>query len=433
MPSRTLLAALGVWLLCAFVAAWSPDFVLPWTVFGIVMGLWAFSDFWLARWQAPPAMQRVVNSSLPLGEWSHAELRLHWSGSVPHHVEMFDHVPAQFEQQGLPAHIDTRRGNSFAVRYRIRPLARGDHLFDGVALRVCSPWRAWQRQLRLGEAHPVKVYPNFAPLARDALRAIDHRQSQTGLLRRRRRGQGMDFAQLREYREGDSLRQIDWKATSRIGKIISREYQEYRDQRIFLLIDCGRRMGARDGALSHFDHSLDAALMLAYVGLRHGDNVGLMTLGGPERLVPPQRSAGMVSRLLHATYDLQPTLHASDFERAAQRLMEHERKRALVVILTNLRDEDDQSLRAATHLLQQRHLVLVASLREPALDRMPSQAIDSLHDAASAAAAVGYRHLREAALQRLRASGVLCLDVVPEMLAVETVNRYLAIKAANML
>ncbi|KAF7600472.1 MAG: hypothetical protein CGU28_03395 [Candidatus Dactylopiibacterium carminicum] len=242
---------------------------------------------------------------------------------------------------------------------------------------------------------------------------------------------------------------------------ISREYQDERDQRILLLLDCGRRMGARDndpdqtpdrpelgmapsgsgvphtdhtgGSLSHFDHALDALLLLAYVGLNHGDRVGLMTLGGPQRYLPAQHAGSTLNHILRETYDLQPTLQVSDFERAAQQLLMHERKRALVVLLTNLRDEDDQNLLAATRLLRARHLVLVASLREAALDQARHAAIGTPLEASHLAAASGYAQRREASLRRLRAEGVLCLDVQPEKLAVESINRYLAIKAATML
>jgi uncharacterized protein (DUF58 family) len=433
VPARPLLCALATWFALGLALAFMPALQDIWQLAGVAIMLWSFADFLLARWLEPPSMQRVVNSSLPLGEWSAVEVRLHWSGRTPHNVEAFDHHPADFEQQGLPAQLVAHGNNTFVIRYRIRPLARGDHAFDCLGLRVSSPWRAWQRSLRLGTPHAVKVYPNFAPLARHALRAVDYRNASFGLQQRRRRGQGMDFAQLREYREGDSLRQIDWKATTRMGKMISREYQDERDQRILLLVDCGRRMGARDGELSHFDHALDAALMLAYVALRHGDRVGMMTLGGPERFVPAQRSASTVSNLLGALYDLQPGVQTSDFERAAQRLLGLERKRALVVLLTNLRDEDDQGLLAATRMLRQRHLVLVASLREAALDEAESQQVGELRDAARLGAATGYRRSRDAAFKRLRAEGVLCLDVPPQKLAVEAINRYLAVKAAHQL
>ena len=97
---------------------------------------------------------------------------------------------------------------------------------------------------------------------------------------RRRRGEGTEFQQLREYRLGDSLRQIDWKATQRARKLISRDYQDERNQQVMLLVDTGRRMLARDDGLSHFDHVLNAALLVAYIALRQGDVVGLLAAAG---------------------------------------------------------------------------------------------------------------------------------------------------------
>lgn len=433
LPSNTLLGALGLWFASAVATAFHPAFGIWCSGFGGLLLVWAIADWLLARAQELPAVQRKVASTLAVGIWSHVEVRLHWHGRVPSWLAAFDHHPAGFLQEGLPAKIVTHGKNSHALRYRVQALSRGDHRFGLVQLRIRSPWHAWLRQASVGEEVLVRVFPNFAPLARHALRAVDYRNALVGLQKRRRRGQGMDFSQLREYREGDAMRQIDWKATMRMGKMISREYQDERDQRVIMLIDCGRRMGARDGNLSHFDHSLDAVLMLAYVSLSHGDRVGLMTLGGPERYLPVQHSSATVSRILRETYDLQPTLQVSDFERAAQQLLLRERKRALVVLMTNLRDEDDQGLLAATRLLGKRHLVLVASMRESALDRAQEAAADTPHAAARLAAAVGYARRRDATLRRLRAEGVLCLDVAPEELAIETVNRYLAVKAANQL
>ncbi len=433
LPSNTLLTALGLWFASAIVTAFEPALGIWCSGFGALLLLWAAADWLLARAQDMPAAQRIVANTLPVGAWSHVELRLYWQGRVPSWFAAFDHHPVSFRQEGLPASVSTHGKNSHALRYRVQALARGDHHFGRIQLRIRSPWHAWLRQVSVGEEMLVRVFPNFAPLARHALRAVDYRNALIGLQKRRRRGQGMDFAQLREYREGDAMRQVDWKATMRMSKMISREYQDERDQRILMLIDCGRRMGARDGNLSHFDHSLDAVLMLAYVSLSHGDRVGLMTLGGPERFLPTQHSSATVSRILRETYDLQPTLQVSDFERAAQQLLLRERKRALVVLMTNLRDEDDQGLIAATRLLGKRHLVLVASMRESALDRALEEPADTPHAAARLAAAVGYARRREATLRRLRAEGVLCLDVAPEELAVETVNRYLAVKAANQL
>ena len=431
LPARPLIITLSVWTAAAVAASFMPALLPYWLAAGVAIVLWALVDLLLLWRLPPPSVARTVDNSLPLGIWSPVMLRLQASGRTAQRLHVFDHYPSECEQTGLPATLTARPGKLMQVKYRIQPNARGDLQFGRIELRMDSPWRAWQRQGHIGEAQQIKVYPNFAPLARHALQATDRHAP--GMLKRRRRGQGMDFEQLREYREGDSLRQIDWKASTRMGKIISREYQDERDQRILLMVDCGRRMAARDGALSHFDHVLNAVLLLGYVGLRHGDSVGLITLGGPERLLTPQRSASTVSKILNTVYDLQPTLQSSDFERAAQQLMKHERKRSLVVLFTNLRDEDDQTLLTAARLMGERHLVLIASLREGELDAAQRLPVRHAEDAGLRAAATAYRAQRDAVLARLRANGVLCLDVPPQDLAVDTVNRYLAIKAAGRL
>lgn len=431
LPTRVVLFALLAWMLFAVVASFVPSLFYVWIIGLAVFGLWLVIDLCFVIRQIPPVVTRRCLKSLSLGSWAPVTLVFRSTSSHAVRLILFDHYPQECEQAGMPVEVNIPRKKDVSVTYRIRPQKRGDLSFGQLEIRMFSPARAWYRQGKIGESQSIKVYPDFSTMAKDALRATE--QNVPGMLKRHRRGQGMDFDQLRAYREGDALRQIDWKATVRMGKIISREYQDERDQRILLLVDCGRRMAAQDRELSHFDYSLNAVLLLAYVGLKHGDSVGLMTLGGPERFLPAQRTASTVSRVLNTVYDLQPTLQTSDYETAAQQLLKRERKRSLVVLFTNLRDEDDQSLLAATHLLGERHLVLIASLREKVLDQARSLTVHSTEDAALRAAATLYRHQRDAVLSRLRANGVLCLDVEPETLAVDIVNRYLAIKAAGRL
>lgn len=161
----------------------------------------------------------------------------------------------------------------------------------------------------------------------------------------RRRGDGQTFLQLREYRIGDSLRQIDWKATARMRKPIARDYQDERNQTVLFLLDCSRRMRAQDDDLSHFDHALNAMILLAYVALRQGDAVGVQSFGGEQRQLAPRSGPGRLTALINAVYDLQPTIDPPDYAEAAQLILKRQRKRALIVLLTNLRDEDQAELR----------------------------------------------------------------------------------------
>ncbi|MGB3916869.1 MAG: DUF58 domain-containing protein, partial [Thiothrix litoralis] len=266
-----------------------------------------------------------------------------------------------------------------------------------------------------------------------ALMATDHHLSHMGIMKKRRRGEGQDFHQLREYRAGDSLRQIDWKASSRMRRPISREYQDERDQEIIFLLDCGHRMLAKDDSLSHFDHTLNAILLLTYVALRQGDAVGLGSFAGQSRWLPAHKGQHNVQHMLDALYDLQPTTQAPDYAQAVTELLVRQKKRALVILLTNLRDEDLDDLLPAVHILRKRHLVLLASMREQAIDQALDKPVDNQEDALHKAAVQHYLATREATLQRIRAAGIRCLDVAPPALSVNLINHYLDIKRSGIL
>ncbi|MET0680554.1 MAG: DUF58 domain-containing protein, partial [Burkholderiales bacterium] len=319
------------------------------------------------------------------------------------------------------------------IRYSMKPVTRGELAFGPVEARLVSRAGLWHVRRRLGEGSSTRVYPNFAALTKFALLATDNRLSQIGVLQRRRRGEGLDFHQLREYREGDSQRQVDWKATARMRKLVSREYQDERDQQVVLLIDCGRRMNAQDAELAHFDYVLNAALLLAYVSLRQGDAVGFLALADDPRWFAPRKSAATVSLILNRVYDLHPTLKTTDYYSAALELMKRLRKRALVVVLSNLRDEDDDTLAPALRLLQSRHLVLFASLREGILARALAARVDSFDRALTHAATAEYLQRRELAFRRLERGGAVCLDVEPADLPIALVNRYIDIKRSGRL
>jgi uncharacterized protein (DUF58 family) len=433
LPAPRLVALAGLW---SVVTAAALLWALPaevWELTSLVAVLMLVVD---AGVLLPPSSvqgTRGFPGSMPIGEWREVQLRIRNAGKLRLHCEVFDHYPAHCEQEGLPARIAIAPEGWTELRYRVKAQARGAAEFGRIELRLYSPLRLWQKRVFTGSSHGVKVYPNFAALSKYALLATDNRLSQIGVLRRRRRGEGLDFDQLREYQEGDSLRKIDWKASQRMNKLISREYQDERDQQVVFLIDCGRRMTAVDDETSHFDHALDATLLLAYVGLRQGDSVGLLTMNGPARYLAPSRSAAAVNRILAAVYDLQPGAMAPDYYSAAVNLSRRLRKRALVVIITNLRDEDDDTLAPGLRLLQRRHLVVLANLRERVVDDTLSGPTRDFNDALTRAAAAEYRLARDAAFNRLRREHVVCLDVEPQKLAIALVNQYLDIKVSGRL
>lgn len=401
-----------------------------WWTGAVIFALLLLDGAWLRRMPTPEVV-RDLPDVLPLGV--ERDIVLHLQSNGRQRVDVFDRHPGAWPMQGLPQSLRLKRGQSAHFQYRLRPTLRGDATFDGVQLRLHSPLRLWWQSRMAGARQTVRVFPNFAPLARFALFSAEQASRLVGAHLKRRRGEGTDFNQMREYRIGDSLRQIDWKATARARKLISREYQDEKNQQLVMLLDTGRRMLTREGELAHFDHALDATLVVSYLALRQGDAVGLMASGSERRWVAPKRGMGAIDALLRASYDLQPQAVATDYLAAATELSLRQRRRSLVMLVTNVRDEDIDDLLAAVRMLQKRHLVCVASLRERDLDQALSSPVKDLADAVHAGAIARYLEQRAAAHEALRRNHVMVLDVTCADLPAALVERYLAVKRDGLL
>lgn len=426
---------LGAALACGWiVAAFFPAATAAMTgASGLVLMLLAV-DAVRARREPAIEAEREVAAVLPLANWTRVAVRLEASRAQrPLALSVFDHHPDAGEMRGLPVELTLAPGGQATVGYRFRPARRGELRFADVDVRIRSPWGLWQSRQRVGEGQTVRVYPDFKSVQRYAILAVDNAVSRLGVRRRQRRGEGMELHQLREYRQGDALRQVDWKATSRRLKLISREYEDERNQQLVFLLDCGRSMRAVDGGVAHFDHALNSLLLLTYVALRQGDAVGLLTLGGATRWLPPQKGPAAMGAMLEAVYDLETTTLAPDFSAAATSLMARQRRRALVVLITNLRDEDGDEVGSALRLMRRRHLVLLASLRERVLDETLSGEVDDFLDALRLGAVHHYLEARRRPFELLTGRGVLAFDVVPERLPLAMVNRYLDVKRTGAL
>lgn len=432
-PGRGLLRLLAAWALLGIAGAiWRP-LLLGWAACGLGVLVAAAWSWWRLRATPVPEAERDAPASFPLGVFTSVRLRLANPGPRPVDLEIFDLHPPFAETEGLPQRLTLPARGWARIEYRLRPTRRGDQDFGAVDVVLRRPADLWRRRLRTGRGQSVRVVPNFQAVARYAILALADQLGQMGIRVGRQRGEGLEFQELREYRTGDSLRRIDWKATARRQQLISRQYQEEKNQQIICLIDCGRRMHARDGDLTHFDHVLNTVLLLAYVALRQGDAIGFQTFSGPERWLPPVKGPAGLQSILRLVYDLETTQSPSDYLEAATRLMIHQKRRALVVLISNLRDEDSDEIVPALRLLRTRNLVLLASLRESILREKLEQPPRDLKDALRTASIHRYLAARRKVLDELQVGGILTVDVEPELLPAQVVNRYLEVKRSGRL
>ncbi len=433
IPSRLLLWLSAALALLAIPLVWLPGLQLFWYALALLLALGVLLDYVLSYSAPALEIERDVPGVWAVGRWHDVRLTLHNRGRRRLRLHVFDGYPDGWEIRQLPHYCRVDAGHFLQFSYQLRPTERGDGRFDALHLRVISLLGLWQFAHRIGQGQTVKVFPDYAQLFGQQLAAADRQAPSAGMIRKRRRGEGTDFRQLREYRSGDSERAIDWKASARMQKLITREYQEERDQQVVILLDTGRRLLAKDDTTSHFDHALHAVLTLAFIAQRQGDAVGLMTFGGHERWLAPAKGRAGLDRLMANTYDLQAQEVAPDYLLAATRLLEKIRKRAFIVLITNLRDEDDHALRSAIELMSQRHLVMCASLRERALEQALDTPVHGFEQALRLSGTAHYMQQRREAIQKLGIRAGQLIDTTPERLGPELIRHYMDIKESGQL
>lgn len=414
----------------AFVAVMLPGVVVPMIAFDIVLLLVAVVD--LAMAFGAVQVERSFGPVQAIGRTFDITLTIRNEGRRRLQVRINDDFPGLAE--GLPIALRLRRHERTAVVYSGQIDRRGEHRFGPVTVRWRSPLGLWERQRSCPVDGAVRVYPDFAQLRSYGLAARND-ERRAPVRSRRRPGGENEFERLRPYVAGDPYRHIDWRATARRRDFVTREFGQEVNQNLILLLDCGRMMSARNGAMSSFDHALNAALMMGQVALRHGDRVGLMAFDRTIRVwLPPKGGARSGSRLIRGTYDVFPTLHEPDYALAFRHLSHRVRRRSLVVLFTSVVDEVNAEL--TDNLLKGlagRHLPLCVWIRDmdvhDLLERPAASPVDSYIRGAAAEIA-GWR---ERTLANVRRRGALVVDAPPDRLTPDLPGRYLEIKARRLL
>lgn len=398
----------------------------------LVFGVFCL-DYYLGSRLPNLELKRTIRHSLPVGVWSGVVLEFKNLEKRVVQIKAHDHHPDKCRCSGLPLALSLPPGKRLKTHYRIRPFEKGDMAFGRIDLLVRSPLALWWKKTAGERPEAVKVLPNFRQISNYTLLAADNRLSQIGILKKQRRGEGSDFHQLRDYRAGDPFRQIDWNKTSRYLKLITKEYQDERDQQILFLLDCGRRMRHADDRSTHFDQALNAMLLLCHVALKQEDAVGFMTFGGIQKWFPPKKNVNTIRHILNQVYTLHPTTDAADYLTAAKSLATLQKKRSLVIILTNTRDEDFDDLLGAIQVLKKKHLVILADLREKIIDDTMARKITDLDSAVLYHSVADYTQSQHKNHKALFYHGIIPINTLAEDLPARLVNEYLNVKASGRL
>jgi uncharacterized protein (DUF58 family) len=392
-----------------------------------------------AHWQqAPLELTRHLPHAFALGEAVRMRVTLENPVGARRRGRYYELADPSILMPSMPLRFAVAARGRETLEFDLKPTARGVKCFRAGQILLRSSLGLLDWNLRIGASESRRVFPDFKRQAELAGLATHGRLSELGIKSVRRRGPGLDFDRLVEYRAGEPMRHVDCKATLRYGRPITRSFQDGADQCVMFLLDCGRRMCAGDSqsgiGAGHFDQSLEALMLLASVALSSGDAVGALTFGTPvgvEKCFAPRKGRQTLNALMAEFGDVQASPVFSDYAAAAADLIQRRRKRSLVVVITSCREEDSAQLAAALRLLCSRHRVVIASLREEIVGRIAAQPLARRESVLEVAAAHDYQQRREDLLTRLAAAGATIIDCEPRALGVALVNRYTSLKRAG--
>lgn len=319
--------------------------------------------------------------------------------------------------------------------YALTPPRRGKYSFGKTAVRFRSRLGLVWCQAELGSEQDVKVYPNMRRAREIELKALGARSFLAIQRRAVRRGEGREFESMRDYVRGDELRHVSWTATARRSRLTTRQYQIERDQTVMIALDGGRLMTGRIGDETKFDSAIHASLALMSACARAGDNCGLMVFGRRIRKsLPPKRGVEHIDAVLEALHDMEPELVEPSYARAFQHVASNAKKRAFVVILTDLVDkESSKELINSLKLLRPRHLPLVATIGDRDLNTTVSTTPEDIRSVFTQSAAEEIIHQREQALRQVESLGGLALDLTTQTLGPKLLESYLRVKERGLL
>ena len=319
--------------------------------------------------------------------------------------------------------------------YSITPPRRGDFAFGNVFARLTGPIGLMIREGAIVADGKVSVYPNLHAVQDYELMLRRAHLTRKGTRRVRIAGGGREFSALRDYTPDDEYRTIDWSATARRGKVISRTFEAERSQDILLIIDQGRLMRQEIGDAQKLDHVVSAGLMLSHVVAEADDRIGLLTFADATRAwLPPRRGRAQANDILKSLYAARAEPVESDYRSAFRFLSSHWRKRSLAVLFTDLSDpESSAMLLNEIAQLAAMHLVICVVVSDPLIGQRAAQNSETLGAVYEKAVAQEVIVDRQRALDLLRRRGVLVVDAEPQQLSIDLVARYLEVKNRAML
>ncbi|MGC3944168.1 MAG: DUF58 domain-containing protein [Chryseolinea sp.] len=350
-------------------------------------------------------------------------------------VEIVDEVPHQFQRRDLSFQIAMNAGESKVIVYSLRPVKRGEYSFGSVNVFVESPIRFFKRRFKFSADVVVPVYPSFIQMRKLELMAISNRLTEVGVKRIRRIGQNMEFELIKEYVSGDDFRTVNWRATARKNTLMVNHYQDERSQQVYSLIDKGRVMEMPFNGLSLLDYAINASLVISNIAIKKSDKAGLVTFQHKvSATVPASKQSRQMATILEVLYNQKTAYKETDYAALFNHIRRKITQRSLLLLFTNF--ESLYSLQRQLPYLKRiadQHLLVVIFFENTELQTVIETPAENIQQIYHKAVAEKLSNDKKMIVKELSRNGIQAVLTAPEHLTVNTINKYLELKARGMI
>lgn len=429
------------YLLIGIVASFLVAFFFP-AIFNAVILLlyvvigFAFIDFLLLfatnqRFDA----SRNTPEKFSNGDENPVTIKMESGYSFPVDIKVIDEIPFQFQVRNFELRRKIAAGGNDSFEYLLRPVSRGEYHFGKLNIYVSSPLHLVSRRFIFGEGEMVPTYPSFIQLKKYDLMAFSNRLFQYGLKKIRRIGHTMEFEQIKEYVAGDDIRTINWKATAKKNQLMVNQFQDERSQSVYMVIDKGRVMKMPFNGLSLLDYAINSTLVLSNIILKKQDKAGMFTFSKKvENRVAAERRSSQMQRILENLYNVKTNFFESDFGRLYADIKKNVTQRSLILLYTNFETVDGLK-RQLPYLkgIAHNHMLVVVFFENIELEQLingKSRNIQEVYDQVIAEKLAFEKRL---IVNELKKYGIHSVLTKPENLTIESINKYLEIKARGIL
>lgn len=347
-------------------------------------------------------------------------------------TRIIDELPVQFQRRDFVLNDIIASEEKHTLTYSLKPFERGEYTFNDLNVFVTTPLNFIVRRFKVPSQQMVKVYPSYLSLRKYDLLAYSNNLSESGNRKIRKIGQSVEFEQIREYVMGDDIRTINWKATARKGgQHMVNNYMDERSQQVYCIIDKGRVMKMPFEGMTLLDYAINATLILTRVALLKQDRAGLVTFSETiGQVLPADRRAGQMNNILETLYDQKTQFGESNYEKLFALIRTRISQRSLIVLFTNF--ESLTGLQRQLPYLRsiaKTHLVLVVFFENTELRQLTNAPVNDIESLYIRTIAEKFVHEKQLMVKELQQHGIFTILTAPEHLTINTVNKYLELKA----